>query len=298
MSSNTNVDESGFDWVQLTERLGLTSHRLVGWIYWDPRAIELYTQLGVPNGFGYYVTSRAAPLLPAGADVVAAAYYSIHPGFIALSTATALEHTTWRDIYDARNRAVGEGLRTYVPQIVDDLAELTVLLWAAVDALPESGRVMFAAHRSAPRVDDPAVSAWLAVNCLREWRGDTHFAILVAEGIDRVQAGILHDAHLNYGGWIARSRGADDAALEQAFRELTARGLADGDRITAAGEALRQQIEQRTNEICSAMWRTVGLETSQRLLNLIEPVGDVLLKRIDDTAGPNWMPAARLRRTT
>lgn len=282
--------------IQLTERLGLASHRLIGWIYWDPRAIELYTQLGIPNGFGYYVTSRAAPLLPAGADVVSAAYYSIHPGFIALSCATALEHTTWQEIYDARNEAVGEGLRAFVPEIVDDLGAHAPDLWSAVDALPESGRVMFAAHRSAPRVDDPVVSAWLAVNCLREWRGDTHFAILTAEDISRVEAGILHDAHLNYGGWIARSRGADDAALDEAFRGLESRGLAENGRVTSEGEALRQRIEDRTNEISSWMWRVFGRERAERLLALIEPVGERLLQRIDETAGPNWMPAARERR--
>ncbi len=294
---STGIDEFDRAWIALAERLGLASHRLIGWIYWDPRAIELYTQLGVPDGFGYYVTSRAAPLLPAGADVVSAAYYSIHPGFIALSAATALEHTTWQQIYDARNQAVGEGLRAFVPEIIDELASLAPHLWAAVDALPESGRVMFAAHRSAPRVDDSAVSAWLAVNCLREWRGDTHFAILVAEEISRVEAGILHDAHLNYGGWIARSRGADDATLEQSFRSLEVRGLADGDRVTAAGEALRQRIEERTNRLSAEMWRTFGRERSEQLLALIEPVGERLLQRIDDTAGPNWMPAARERRS-
>lgn len=283
-------------WIELSERLGLASHRLIGWIYWDPRAIELYTQLGIPNGFGYYVTSRAAPLLPAGPDVVSAAYYSIHPGFIALSIATAHEHASWRQIFDVRNRAVGEGLRAFVPEIVNELGAYAPQLWAAVDALPESGRVMFAAHRSAPRVDDPVVSGWLAVNCLREWRGDTHFAILTAERIGRVEAGILHDAHLNYGGWIARSRGADDAALDDAFRVLEERGLADAGRVTPEGEALRQRIEERTNEISSVMWRTLGREPSEGLLALIEPVGERLLKRIDDTAGPNWMPAARMRR--
>jgi len=118
----------------------------------------------------------------------------------------------------------------------------------------------------------------------------------VAEHISRVEAGILHDAHLNYGGWIARSRGADDAALAAAFESLQARGLADGERVTRAGEDLRQHIENRTNEISAMMWKTIGRDTSERLLGVIEPVGERLLKRIDDTAGPNWMPAARTRR--
>lgn len=284
------------DWPSLTERLSLASHRLVGWIYWDPRAIELYTELGILNGFGYYVTSRGAPLLPAGPDVVSAAYYSIHPGFIAMSITTALQHTTWQEIYAIRNQAVGEGLRRYVPEIVDELADLAPALWATVDGLSESGRVMFAAHRSAPRVDDPVVSAWLAINCLREWRGDVHFAILAAHGIARVEAGILHDAHLNYGGWIARSRGADDDAIERALRNLESRGYARDGRVSDEGLAVRERVENQTNDLSQVMWRTLGWETSCALLELIEPVGERLLARIDLTAGPNWMPAARLRR--
>lgn len=284
------------NWTELTARASFASHRLIGWIYWDPRAIELYTNLGVPNGLGYYAASRAAPLLPAGPQPVAAAFYSIHPGFLKFAIETALAHTTWESIFEARNVAVGEGLRRYVPEIVDELAAMGPSLWAVADDLPESGRVCFAAHRQAPRPDDELVSAWLAVNCIREWRGDTHFAILASEDISRVQAGILHDAHLNYGGWIAQSRGADEAALAEAFGDLESRGLAESGAVNAAGLALRERIEARTDELCARAWRALGESETVRYVNLVEPVGERLLARIDETAGPNWMPAARTRR--
>lgn len=284
------------DWIELGRRASFVSHRLIGWIYWDPRAIELNAALGIPNGLGYYVTSRAAPLLPAGADVIAAAFYSINPMAIRFAVDLAAEHTDWRAIYEARNQAVGEGLRQYAPEIVDGLSELGPEIWRAADELSESGRVLFAAHRSAPRVDDPLVSAWLGVNCLREWRGDTHFAVLLCEGIDRVQAGILHDAHLNYGGWIPRSRGADDAALARAFADLESRGLAVDGVVNDAGLALRQRLEDRTDEISASMWRAVGESATRAFVDLVEPVGPLLLARIDETAGPDWMPAARERR--
>jgi len=296
ISGSADISASAQEWQDIARRASLASHRLVGWIYWDPRAIELYAALGIPNGVGYYVASRAAPLAPAGHQVVAASFYSIHPAFIEFSLATAAQHTTWDEIMRIRNQAVGEGLRRYVPEIVSELALMNESLWAVADALPEAGRVCFAAHRQAPRDDDPLVSAWLAVNCLREWRGDTHFALLVAEDISRVQAGILHDAHLNYGGWIARSRGADDAALSDAFADLQRRGLAENGQVNATGEALRQRIEDRTDELCQQMWRLAGRTTSQRFIDLIEPIGERLLARIDETAGPQWMPAARLRR--
>lgn len=284
------------DWLDLGARAAFASHRLIGWIYWDPGAIERYTALGVPAGLGY-LASRGAPLAPAGHQAVAAAFYSIHPGFIEIAIDLANEHTTFEAITDARDEAVGIGLREYVPEICDGLAALEAPLWAAADGLSASGRVLFAAHRQWRRSEDPLVNAWLAVNCIREWRGDTHFALLAAADLTGTQAGLLHDAHLNYPGeWIPRSRGADDEAITTALDDLERRGLASDGRVNAAGLALREQIERSTDELCTAAWRLLGEAHTVELLDLVEPVGERLLTRIDETAGPNWMPAARRRR--
>ncbi len=285
------------DWSKLSARASFASHRLVGWIYWDRVAIQKFTDLGIPDGLGYYISSRGAPLAPAGHQAVAAAFYSIHPGFIEICLATAAEHTSFSAISRARNEAVGEGLREYVPEICNQLADWAERLWQAADALPSSGRVLFAAHRQEVRPEDPLVSAWLALNCIREWRGDTHFAILASHDLSGTEAGLLHDAHLNYPGeWIPRSRGADDAALSTAVHQLEARGLATDGRINAAGLELRTQIEATTDQLTQRAWRHLGQDQTEELLSLIEPVGERLLARIDQTAGPNWMPAARTRR--
>ena len=75
--------------------------------------------------------------------------------------------------------------------------------------LPTVGRVFFAAHRRMERPDDPLLSGWHAVNRLREWRGDTHWAIVAAAGLDGTEASIVHNAWLGYErDWLARSRGA------------------------------------------------------------------------------------------
>jgi len=293
MSSSIAPPAGCSDWSEATRRAAFASHRLIGWIYWDPDAIARYAALGVPNGTGYYVASRAAPLLPAGPGAVSAAFYSIHPGLVRFAVELASAHTDWLSVFEARNAAVSRGLAEWAPGVCGTLADLGPALWSAADSLPDSGRVLFAAHRDAPRPDDAVVSAWLAVNCLREWRGDTHFAILLAEGIDRVQAGILHDAHLNYGGWIPQSRGADPDAIAAAMAGLEARGLARDGSVTDAGREFRRSVEARTDALCEAQWRAVGTEATGRFLAAVEPVGEVLLRRIDRTAGPNWMPAAR-----
>lgn len=284
------------DWDLLSERAALASHRLVGWIFWDPGAIERYTALGVPDGFGCYIASRGAPLLAAGHQAVTAAFATISSEFIRVCVETALEHSTPAAIYEARNAAVGEGLRRFVPEICDGLADRADGLWAVVDALPTFGRVLFATHRSMPRSDDPLVSAWLAVNAIREWRGDTHFAVLVAEDIDAVMAGVLDDARRNYGGWIPRSRGADDAALREAYSRLEARGFAQCGAVNEAGLEYRDEVERRTDRLSALPWRRYGAAATLELVELIEPVGSRLVERIDETAGPDWMPAARGRK--
>ena len=283
------------NWRDLSARASLASHRLIGWIYWDPDAIARFTALGVPNGLGYYVTTRSAPLASVGNNAVTAAFYSIRKEFIDVCLDVARQHTTFEDAYRVRNEAVARGLREYAPEIIDQLGALALPLWDAADSLPLGSRVLFAAHRAWPRCeDDPALSAWLAINCIREWRGDTHFAVLASHDVSGVQAGLLHDAFLGYpGDWIPRSRGADDAQLEEAWAALDARGFVIDGRINDAGLAFREQIEDTTNELCEKAWRHLGEQLTLDFVQLIEPIGYKFLARIDATAGENWMPAAR-----
>lgn len=283
------------NWRTLSARASLVSHRLIGWIYWDPKGIQLFTELGVPNGLGYYITTRSAPLANAGNDVVTAAFYTIRAEFINLCLDIARQHTSFEDAYRVRNEAVVEGLQEYAPEIVNELGTLASQLWQAADSLPLAGHTVYAAHKSWPRNEDnSALSAWLAVNCIREWRGDTHFAILASEDISGVQAGLLHDAFLGYpGDWIPRSRGADDAQLAKAWVALDERGFVTDGRINEAGLAFREYLEDKTNELSEKAWRSLGSELTEQYCALIEPVGHKFLARIDATAGENWMPAAR-----
>ena len=290
-SDDTTSDE----WIELTGRAAFASHRLIGWIYWDPVAIERYTALG-PEKWSYYVASRGASLADAGNQAVAAAFYSIHPGFIAMSLAAARGATNFERVADARDAGVVAGLRELTPEICDELAAMAPELWAAADALPMSGRVLAASLRERSRPDDELLSAWLAVNCIREWRGDTHWAIQLVDDMSDIAVGILDGAARGYtDDWLPRSRGADDAALDTAFAELEARGLAAGGKVNAAGLAHKATLETRLDALSSVAWRALGVDATQRFIELVEPVGDRFVERIDATAGPNWMPAARSR---
>ena len=286
------------DWMDLTRRASFASHRLLGWIFWDPRAKENLAALGVPDGLGHYIVNRGAPLAPAGAEAVFAAFYTIKREFVRFAIEHAAPHVSdWHAVTAARDAAVRAGLEEMTPQVMEPLGALAADLWSTVDALPSSGRVLFAAHRAWPRPQDPVMSAWNALNCIREWRGDTHFGILVNDDIGIVEAGLLHDAWMGYPDqWIPRSRGADDAEITAGLASLAARGFVTDGRVNEAGIAYRQEIENRTDELCARAWRHFGEENTLRFLSVIEPVGDRYVAHIDATAGENWMPAARPRR--
>jgi len=290
------AEEDSIDWVDISRRAAIGSHRLVGWIFWEPRAVAAYETAGIPGGgAGFYLVSRGAPLAAAGNQAVTAAFYSITAAGISLMLDLAREHATFETITDIRNDAVGEGLRHYVPQICDRLAALREPLWEVADSLSPAGKVLFAAHREWPRPDDPLVSAWLAVNCIREWRGDIHWAIQIAEGIAGTAAGCLDGAWRNYDDpdWLPRSRGANDTDLEAAMVELDGLGFVTDGKVNDAGVAYRQSLEDRLDTLTIEPWRRLGLDRTAELQALMDEAGPTLMTRIDETAGPNWMPAGR-----
>jgi hypothetical protein len=285
------------DWDSLARRAAFASHQLIGWIFWDPRAQQYHKELGVQDGMGHYIANRAAPLAAAGIDAVYAAFYTIKRQFIHFSLDLAAPHGPWTRFTDARARAVWEGLQELAPEICEPLGAMAPELWRTVDAIPEEGRVLFAAHRSWPRHENATISAWEAINCLREWRGDVHFALLVNEEIDAIEAGLLHDAWMGYPNqWIPRSRGADDAEIERGLASLEKRGFVTDGVVNDAGVEYRQWIEDRTTHLCSRAWQVFGEQNTESFIALIEPVGQRFVDHINSTAGENWMPAARPRR--
>lgn len=287
------------DWADLTRRASFASHQFLGWIFWDERAKNALASLGVPDGLGHYITNRGAPLAMAGPEALYAAFYTIKREYIHFAINHATPHiSNWYDVTVARDAVIRTGINEMTPHVVEPFGALADELWRTVDAIPVSGRVLFAAHKSWPRPSDPLMSAWNALNCIREWRGDTHFGILLNDNIGVVEAGLLHDAWMGYPKeWIPRSRGADDAEIEKALANLNARGYVTNGVVNDAGVEYRQELEHRTDVLCEIPWREFGEQNTNALLSILEPVGERYVQHINEIAGENWMPAARPRRS-
>lgn len=210
---------------------------------------------------------------------------------IAIALDLLATQTTPAALWDARNAAVIEGLQQHAPDMLDVLAGWAPLLWPVVESLPVVGRVLFASHLGMARPEEPAVSGWHAVNCLREWRGDTHWATVVASGLSGVEASIVHNLWLGYDeDWLPNSRGSSAGEIAEAKASLHARGL-----LGDEGVRLRQHIEDETDRLTALPWQTLGKHESIRFAEEFEPPCELLLRRVDITAGTNYQPASRLR---
>jgi len=283
------------DWSATAKRNSRSVQTTIGWIFWDPGAVARFEELGLPGPLGY-IAARCAPLAPAGASAVIAAFGSISSVAIEFAFALVEASTSFERVWDERNAAVLEGLHTHAPEILDPLADFGPEIWAIVDQLPTAGRVFFASHLSMPRSADPVLSGWHAINCLREWRGDTHWALVAASGLSGIEVSILHNEWMGYeADWLPTSRGSSPEDLETGWAQLEAKGLATGRRATTSGIELRQHLEDQTDRLTATAWEALGEPRSTEFAKRFEPPCEALLKRVDITAGVNYQPASRIR---
>ncbi len=151
----------------------------------------------------------------------------------------------------------------------------------ACEAVGDSiaGRPLAAAHLALPWPAEPRVALWHAVTVLREHRGDGHIACLTEAGIDGCEALVLHAAM----GEIPRAglqgtRQWPDDEWQAAVDRLASRGLVDGaGAFTDAGRALRQGIEDRTDELALAPWKVIGEDSCDELRNLVRPASKAIV---------------------
>mgnify|MGYP006274073121 FL=1 len=288
--------EHDVDWIEITRRNARSVQTTIGWIFWDPGAVARYEAMGLPGPLGY-IAARIAPFARVGYDATVAALGSISP--LGIRFVTDFVHDdAWMDWWNARNEAVLEGLALHAPDALQILSDFRDELWDVIPHLSFVGRPFAASHLSVPRSSDSALDAWHAINILREWRGDTHWGIVGRLNLTGAEASTLHNEWLDYDDdWLSKSRGLDDAAIAAAWASLEQRGLARGRSITPAGRDLRQWIEDETDRCTTVPWEILGYERSLAFQSAFEPPCELLLERVNITAGERYQPASRVRTT-
>lgn len=256
-------------------------------VYFARDAKDRYEAIGLKGYWMGYAASRSAALGAPGPATVAALFHGFAPGLIARALPDAWAMADRDAILDARldlaRAALGD-----VP------AELADSLLAATRGLDFAGRPLAAAHADVPAPTDPAGRLWHAATVFREYRGDSHVAVLTAAGLDGAAANALAEA----AGLVAPGqrllRGWTEDEWAAAIDRLRQRGWCTPDgALTESGRAARAQLESATDRVsCSgvddeARARSLTLESglAQIARGLVES-GAVAYPNPTGTAAP------------
>jgi hypothetical protein len=253
--------------VQLARQAWRRLEPLHGMIYFVPEATERYAALGVEGRAGYFA-SRSAAFGTASAELVIATFYNFHPGLVRRHIPAVWQVTTPEKILDARLEAADAALRRagiHEIDILDETAELAARAARQACDRPQ-GRPLFAAHATLPWPSEPLLKLWHAQTLLREFRGDGHVAALLTEGVGPLDALVLHGATGQMPTiFLKFSREWPEEEWEAAAERLRERGLMDGEELTDEGRALRQRIEDRTDELALPAYAELSDEELARL---------------------------------
>ena len=254
-------------------------------IYFAPEAQEEYSALGfdlTANRAAGYFPSRAAALGAVGAAVVQATFFNFSPVAAAFGMDRAWEITSPEQLVQARLRAADRALRRMGGPLVDgpEVGEAVALARTACEGCTPEGRPLYAGNAALPWPDGPHLQLFHAVTLLREFRGDGHIAALVVEGVTGLEAAVMHVAQGD--AWtrepLRKTRGYSTEQWDGAVERLRSRGWLDADAgFTDEGRAVRQRVEDRTDELALPAWEQLGEDGCARLRELVRPLSAAIV---------------------
>ena len=258
-------------------------------VYFAPEPQEEYTALGfdlAANRAAGYFPARAAAMGAVSAPVVQATFFNFSALAVTFGMDKAWETATPVQLVEARYRGVDRALRRLCGDLLDspDVEEAVALARTACEGCTPEGRPLYAANAGLAWPEVPHLQLFHALTLLREFRGDGHIAALVVEGVTGLEAAVMHVAQGD--AWtrepLRKTRGYSNGEWDGALARLRERGwVDDAEGFTDEGRAVRQRIEDRTDELALPAWERLGEDGCKRLRELVRP----LSKRIVEAGG-------------
>jgi hypothetical protein len=251
-------------------------------VYFAPEAHAAYEALGfgpspgthdgvaLPDGPAYF-TSRGSCLGQVSGQVVAAAFAVFNPAVVAPAVDFGWSLTDAATIATARTTGAAGQLARIIGDQLEGLDRVRELLGRAVEPLAVAGRPLFAGLVGLGLPGEPLADGWRLADQLREYRGDSHTAAWISAGLDAVEIGLLTELW-----WglpmrtYVRTRAWSVTALDEAEARLAERGLVAGGAFTAAGSALRSQVEEATDRQMRPAVEALG-DDADELFGLLAP---------------------------
>ena len=251
------------------------AHRFV---YFVPEAAEEYAALGVTGRTGYFA-SRAAPMGAVTDEVVLATFYNFSPTAVMSAMPGAWEKASPESLQAARFRVVRRSLdRVGASLSAAEIEEARSIIDPVMAELDLAGKPLAAANAGVSLPDDPLVALWQQLTVIREWRGDVHVALLVANAVGPCECLVLQVGTGRFPLGLAKAtRQWDEQQWATAVAGLDERGWVDAaGAMTPAGVEARERIEDDTNRLCEPIWRSVADAGAARLAELIKPIDDAM----------------------
>ena len=228
---------------------------LNNFVYLVPEAATHYKAIGLKGSWMGYFASRSAPMGAASPELVIATFHGFAPHLVERAIPDAWSFAAPEAVLASRLELATNVLGHAVT--AEQAAPLGDALQAVVEGLDFAGKPLAAAHDAVPLPsDDPLSRFWLLDAVVREYRGDCHISLLVADGLNGVDANVLNVAAGRTFPQQQALRGWSDDEWAAGTARLRERGwLDDAGELTEAGTAYRNELEDRTDQVCEA-WMT------------------------------------------
>lgn len=219
--------------------------------------------------FSGYAWGRAAALGEPAPGVVVSSFAVFEPSLIA-GVYEAGRAACDRDrLLSTRFEVTTASLTRVLDGAGGDVAATAARLRDAVLGLDQAGRPLYAGLADIPLSDDPVEILWRSAEMIREHRGDSHIAACVAAGLDPIAMSILTELWVGFElGEYSGTRGWEPEAIAACADRLRADGLVDGDRLSAAGQAMRDGIEDATDTAQAQLVARLGDDVDGLLADL------------------------------
>ncbi|MBF4192290.1 hypothetical protein MHAEM_09616 [Mycolicibacterium phlei] len=250
--------------------------------YFVPDFFERFGALGMTDRTPYFAV-RSAPMGEVPAEVVAAVFYNFNPDLVAKSIPHAWTLASPQKVLETRAAMIEEVLPRVLGEELTrspEFARAAAILRRVAESIPNGdGRALYAAHASLPWPESPHSQMWHAITLLREYRGDGHIAALIANGLSGLEALISHTvAGIGFSVSFAQYlRGWSDEQWAAGLERLRERGLVGSDgTLTEAGVALRERIEDLTDELGYAPWAVLSEDERSELTAVADAIRDAI----------------------
>ena len=270
--------------MQSARALAAALEPVVGQVYFSPECHANYAALGFANSSGdvsgvalpdgpAYFTSRGSVMGQVPGEVVAAAFAVFNPAAVVPSVSYGWSLTDAATICRARDEGAIAQLHRLLGEQPTGADRALELLRRAVEPLRPEGRPLYAGVLSLAMPDSVVGAVWRLGDLLREYRGDSHTAAWISEGLDATEIGLLSELY-----WglpmrsYSRTRAWTDDQFDAAHERLRSRGLVDEVGFTAAGRELRERVEVRTDEQMTGCERALGDDLGD-LVGILTPWG-------------------------